>query len=41
MALCDDLEGEMVGGEGAREGRNVGIIMADLCCCMAETSTSL
>ena len=41
MALCDDLEGEMGGGEGAREGGNVSIIMADLRCCMAETSTSL
>ena len=31
MALCDDIEGEVEGGEGAREGGNVCKIMADLC----------
>ena len=34
--LCDDLEWDGVG-----EGGDVGICMADLCCCIAETNTTL
>ena len=34
--LCDDLEWDR-GGEGG----DVGIRRADLCCCMAETNTTV
>ena len=37
--LCDDLEGRMGGGKEAQEGGY--IVMTDLCCCMAETNTTL
>ena len=37
QGLCDDLEGGMGGGE---EG-DIGIIMVDLNCYMAETMTTL
>ena len=35
--LCDDLEG----WDGGREEGNAYMIMADLCCYMVETSTTL
>ena len=39
--LCDDLEGRMGGGKEAQEGGYIYIVMTDLCCCMAETNTTL
>ena len=41
--LCDDLVewyGRM-GGREAQEGRDMYKLIADLCCCMAETNTVL
>jgi len=42
MALSDDLE-EWDGGMGGRLKREgyIYIIMTDLCCCTAETTTTL
>ena len=39
--LCDDLEGRNGDGGGdAGHGGDICILMADLCCCMAETNTT-
>ena len=35
--VCDDLGG----AEGRSKGGDICIIMANLCCCMAETDTKL
>ena len=36
--LCDNLEGwdGSRGGKKFQEGGNIGILLADSCCCMAE-----
>ena len=40
--LCDDLQGRNAdGGRDAGQGGDTCILMADLCCCMAETNTTL
>ena len=39
--LCDDLEGWDGGWEGGPRGRGIGIHIADLLHCTAETSTTL
>ena len=39
LGLCDNLEGW--GGVGRWEGGDICILKADLCCCMAETNTTL
>ena len=40
--LCDDLEGRNGdSGWDAGQGGDICILMADLCCCMAETNTTL
>ena len=41
--LCDHLEGWDGGwsGRDAQEGGDIYILMVDLCCCMAETNTTL
>ena len=42
--LCDDLEGWDVGVGGrreAQEGKNIGIPVADSCCCTAESNITL
>ena len=41
--LCDNLEGrdEIRGWGGVQEGTDIHILMADSCCCMAETNTTL
>ena len=42
--LCDNLEGWEGGWVGGREAHEVGdicILMADSCCCRAETNTTL
>ena len=41
--FCDNLEGWNVvgGGREAQEGGNKCIPIADSCCCMAETNTTL
>ena len=44
MVFCDDLEGWDRRGREAREREDVCVsvcIMADLCCCMEETNTTL
>ena len=38
--LCDDLEG-WDGGREALEGRDVYVIMTNLCCCTAEINITL
>ena len=41
--FCDNLEGwDVVGGEGEiQEGKDIRILMADSCFCVAETNTTL
>ena len=41
--LCDDLEGwgGVGGGREVQEREDICILMADSCCCMAETNTIL
>ena len=40
--LCDDLERrKRDGGGDAGQGGDICILTADLCCCMAETNTTL
>ena len=40
--LCDDLDGwDAGGGREVQEGRDIGIHIADLLCCTAETHTTL
>ena len=41
--LCDNLEGwdGVSGGKEVQEGGNIGILLADSCCCVAETNTTL
>ena len=41
--LCDNLKGWDRGWGGSKtlEGRDICILMADSCCCMAETSRPL
>ena len=43
LAVCDDLEGldGVVSGKETQEEGNICIIMADSCCCIAETNTTL
>ena len=43
LVFCDNLEGWNVvgGGREAQEGGNKCIPIADSCCCMAETNTTL
>ena len=41
--LCDNREGYdgLVSGREVQEGGDIHILMADLCCYMAETNTTL
>ena len=41
--LCDNLEewDGVRGGKEVQEGGNIGILLADSCCCMAETDITL
>ena len=42
MVLCDERWEEGFGVErGAQEGEDIGVLIADSCCCTPETNTTL
>ena len=42
MVLCDKRREGGCGGErGAQEGEDIGVLIADSCCCTPETNTTL